>query len=432
MRLEILPVVALLAVCVTAPLAAQGVDENALFGGTNNQIVDQGRLQDRSIETNNNRKQVNFSGTVRSRTSYALRESWLEGGPESANKLTQLFEGDFLIDVRLPSGIKSLVNLSLWQTPQGRVDADDPAVTNSYGWLLKEAFVDLAASGSVTFRIGKQVLQWGRSTFWNPVDLVNYEKKNFFDMDRSREGATGMRTHVAFGTGLNFYSFFDVGNAEAGRDIAGAGKVEFVVGATEIAFSGWTKRGYVPVYGAEISTKVFGIDVKSECSLSEGSNTPRYVGEGFLVSAEDRSGDPVARATLTLTKSFDWDLADRITVIAEGLYNGAGYADDVLASPGRKAAIIMNNAYTPNWLSRWYGALFVSIAQFPDSTMTMSVNSMANLVDGSMIVSAALDWAPVNDLTLTGTVYALVGPDGREYTQQGRGLVFDFMASIVF
>ncbi len=412
--------------------SAQAIDENTLFSNTNTMIIDTGRITDASLHPGTSKKGVSTSGTLRSRTTYTMSESWFEGASEQVNSLFQFFEGDFLLDVRLPSGIKSLVAVSLWQTPQGLADSSRPGTTNTYGWTIKEAFVDLAASGSLSFRIGKQVLQWGRSYFWNPVDLVNYEKKNFLDMDRSREGSTGVRTHAAFGSTLNFYTWIDAGDARSGSDLAIAGKIEFVAGGSEFALTAWGKKGFIPVYGLELSSRLLGFDIKGECALSRGSNTPRYTRQGMGVTKEDRSGDWVPQASLTLSRGIDWEIDDRIQIVAELMANGAGYSDNVLADPLRSAAIYLNDAWTPNWLSRWYAALFVSVAKFPDSTMTLQANLMANLVDGSMIVSSGISWQPVNDLTLMPMLYATVGKEGREYTIRGRNLATEFQARIAF
>ncbi len=432
LRISVCTLFAGLSFCLPGKMHAQAVDETALFSNTNTMIIDRGSITDASLTPGSGKKGVSASGTLRSRTTYTMSESWFEGAAEQANSLSQLFEGDFLVDVRLPSGIKSLVAVSLWQTPQGLADSSRPGTTNTYGWTIKEAFIDLAASGSLSFRIGKQVLQWGRSYFWNPVDLVNYEKKNFLDMDRSREGSTGIRTHAAFGSTLNFYTWIDAGDARAGSDLALAGKIEFVAGGSEFALTAWGKKGFVPVYGLELSSRLLGFDIKGECALSRGSNTPRYTRQGMGVVEEDRRSDWIPQASLTLSRGIDWELDDRIQLVAEVMANGAGYSDNVLGDPLRSAAIYLNDAWTPNWLSRWYGALFVSVAKFPDSTMTFQANLMANLVDGSMIVSSGISWQPVNDLTLSPMLYATIGPEGREYTLRGRSLAADFQARIAF
>ena len=114
LRISVCTLFAGLSLCLPGKMHAQAIDETALFSNTNTMIIDRGSITDASLTPGSGKKGVSASGILRSRTTYTMSESWFEGAAEQANSLSQLFEGDFLVDVRLPSGIKSLVAVSLW------------------------------------------------------------------------------------------------------------------------------------------------------------------------------------------------------------------------------------------------------------------------------------------------------------------------------
>jgi hypothetical protein len=121
---------------------------------------------------------------------------------------------------------------------------------------FKEVFLDFNIAQRVYFRLGKQVLQWGRNYFWNPTDLLNVEQKDFFNMSDYRDGAMGIKMHIPFGTAVNIYGFLDIGDEAKPEDFGIAGKVEFVLGRSEFGLSAWAKQGYVPVYGFDFSSRI--------------------------------------------------------------------------------------------------------------------------------------------------------------------------------
>lgn len=438
-----------LGAAIPAALGAEEVDENKLFGDGNATVSTNQKLMNQNSATNVDRERVSFSGQLVGRLTYAMDEWWLKGRlPESSNRLVNYTEADILLDVRLLKGIKAFVNFNAYYSPQGRAathaftrstptntESMTLTETNRTEFLLKEAFVDANLARTTYFRLGKQVLQWGRGYFWNPTDLINIEKRSFFDLNRKREGVYGFKTHVTMGAKANLYAFLDMGSADNFGQVAAALKAEFLVAGIELAVSAWTKDKSRPVYGLDFATRFLGMDWHGEVALSYGDNQYWLRDVGGLFVAGQPSGDWIGKASLGFTKTFDWDLKDRISLTGEIFYNGPGYAGRILADPRladplAKAALLA--FYTPNYFARWYAGFFASVAQFLDVRLTLTANGLVNLEDGSASVALGISYNPVNSFTLTAGVNGVLGASMGEFTQWGKSLALDVAATVVF
>ncbi|MEI7529016.1 MAG: ATP-binding protein, partial [Elusimicrobiota bacterium] len=191
----------------------------------------------------------------------------------AGNSLNSYVVGNLMLDARLKNGVKAFANMETSYYSRTRQTAS----------VLREAFLDFNLGRRVYFRTGKQVLQWGRCYLWNPVDLINVEKKTFVRKIGYRDGAYGLKFHVPFGTDYNIYGFVDTGNAAEDRDLGGALKFELLTGRTEMAVSGWAKRGRRPVFGYDLSSRLGDVDIAGEVSLARRDNTHfiRDNGVGF-------------------------------------------------------------------------------------------------------------------------------------------------------
>jgi hypothetical protein len=297
-------------------------------------------------------------------------------------------------------------------------------------------FFDFNLDRRVYVRTGKQVLQWGRCTLWNPTDLVNVEKPTFIRKIGYREGAYGLKLHAPFGAEQNIYGFLDTGNAPTTDKLGGALKYEFLVGRTEMAFSGWAKKTYNPVAGYDFSTRVGDVDIVGEASVSKGDNVKKvFLDDGFLdVRRNEKEWAPLA--AVNVSKGFPLgNFNDRLKVAGEFFYNQPGYQkhffDDASVYPLRnslaipsapppastKAGLLLaDNLYTMNYFSKYYGALFTSVGRFIVTDMTLNMNYIRNIDDGTGIVSAGVTYTNLADLTLGALVNLLTGPRNGEYT----------------
>ncbi len=301
--------------------------------------------------------------------------------------------------------------------------------------------MDANIARAVYIRAGKQVLQWGKAYFWNPSDLINIQRKSFLDMTAFREGSSGVKVTVPFGTVFNIYGYWDITKITDVADSGVAGKAEFLLGGTEISLSAWAKKGFYPVYALDFSSRIWTIDIRGEASFSYGDNARKilsnvtFVTNIFPVIGQEHN-IWVPRVSFGFTKSFDFlEVSDRISFTGEIFWNGGGYYDPEILNDTMRQAVLLNpltGLYQPNWLSAYYFAVFASVAQFLITDLTFSFNAIVNAVDWSSALSAGLTWTPVYDFSVGFTLTGYAGDTNREYTVGGSALSAGLTATLAF
>lgn len=495
-------------------------DDMDFIGGPS--VVSAESIEDNSIQQIETG--VFFTGDISASGSYNFNRDWMTGDGEfDDNLLSASIEGNFYVDVRLKKGFKAFLSIGAGYLPSGTpvsssfteigierkisnftVTTNVPVgvsittnlspfsieittnyanitgtnsveiievVTNTHTMFetnelvigVKEFFVDLNIAKRVYFRTGKQVIQWGRGYLWNPTDLINAEKKDFFDMSGVREGTYGIRMHIPFGTIVNIYSFFDASdNVRNFNDFAAAAKVEALIGGFECSISGWWKDGYYPLYGFDFSTRIPGIDVdlRGEISLSYGANKPllRKATSNISLTGSYSYPSPIGSGTyeyeITVTNTETYkiheevvpkfaiglgraftiaDVEDRLMINLEYYYNHLGYDENLFEDDIYKAALFQTQgAYEPSSHGKHYAALFTSFSKFIVTDMNLSLNAIANLSDLSFIVTTSLSYSPIDNLTLSTTITGYIGEENREYTLGGNALATSIEAGFVF
>lgn len=347
-------------------------------------------------------------------------------------------KANLLMDARLKGGVKAFANLEATYT-RGSAETESS---------LRELFLDFNLDRRVYFRAGKQVLQWGRCSLWNPTDLINVEKNPFIRRIGYREGAYGLKAHMPFGAAYNLYAFADL-DARDDRDPAGALKFEFLTGATEMAFSGWARRHRRPVLGYDISSRVGDVDVAGELSVSRRDNTVYARERGGTLYAYRKNREWTPRAALTLSRGFRvGNFNDRLTVSAETFYNANGYTRSpfrdgrlyaftgplaaLLPAGTRGQFLVGSGLYEPNYMARHYAALFTTVTRFIVTDMTLSANYIRNLNDSSGAASAGVNYRNLQDFSAGFLATAFTGPAKGEYTWSGARLLLQLTAGIVF
>jgi hypothetical protein len=409
-----------------APLsfaADEKINENDLFSSPD--LAAQTKVMPNAASSEDKRS-VGFSGQMTSAFS-----DFVYASSTTPDSLYSLTVANLFLDARLPNSVKGFAN----------VEVDYLSQTKATSVFLRELFFDFVMEKHVYVRTGKQVLQWGPCYFWNPTDLINIEQKPFIRKIGYREGAYGAKIHIPFGTKLNLYGFIDTGSAGSAQDVAGAFKIEFLAGKTEMAFSTWLKRTYNPVAGYDFTTRVFGIDTAGEASVSRGDIQQRLIEDQGVLSLGRRTDETLTKAALSFTKPFDLgNFHDRVSVTTEFFYNGAGYdgnafADkrvfafgspfaavnaagvpSLIASGTKRDFLLGQNLYSPNYYSLYYAAAFVTVNRFIISDMVFTANYMRNLCDSSGIVSAGVTYTTLNDFNAGLLINEYVGNPDSEYT----------------
>lgn len=435
----------LIALVVNAPIgriiADDGIDENELFSSPE-MMLETSAVNNNIAENDKEKKSMGVSGQIISAASFTGSRDWINYGRDSSNGFVSYILGDIFLDARLKRGVKGFLSAETLHN----------ASLNQTDFALKELFLDFNIRDKIYFRTGKQVLQWGRCYLWNPSDLINVEKKTFVQKIGSREGTYGLKIHVPFGTALNLYGFADTGNVLNVDGLGAAGKVEFLLSKTEMAFAAWAKKGYEPVYSYDLSSRLFGIDISGEAAFSYGDNDRRLKLINGTLTKERIRNEWIPRMSMGFGRAFDFmEINDRISAVAEFYYNRAGYDENIFADKksylfdtpvfggpvpktnGLKSEYLyLNNLYSVNGMSKYYAALFISMNRFIITDMTLTVNAINNLADGSFILTTGVSYTDLNDLTLGLNIYSYLGNENGEYTAAGNALTFQLTAGIVF
>jgi hypothetical protein len=161
---------------------------------------------------------------------------------------------------------------------------------------------------------------------------------------------------------------------------------------------------------------------------------------GFLY-IDTSSNGWTTRVSLGFNRLFDFfDIKDGISIGAEAFYNGGGYSNSVFqdttsyqfrgpvtyviphlgpvtrVSGTRAEFLLDNNLYQPNYLSHYYAAVFTGINRFLLSDMTLNLNGLVNLEQGSGVISLSFGYTTLSNLTFGITADAYLGGNNTEYT----------------
>lgn len=284
---------------------------------------------------------------------------------------------------RLTSGASSLGSLG--------ATGEDTEVQLDQMWLK----FDIAQRVYVTF--GQQRVRWGSGRIWNPTDFLNAQILDPLALFDERLGVGLLRLHWPVESlGWNFYAVALLDDVAAPRDVGAALRAEFLVGPSEVALSGSTRREQPWRLGLDVTTAVGDFDLRAETALQYAVPTPRFRGDLNLEQLiEDPLGvDPARDLPQAVVREDAWyaqvmlgaEIAvqysdeDAVVLGAEYFYNQLGYR-----SPDLRFLALSGNL-RPLYTGRHYGALYaVLIAPGSWNDSTFLVNVIGNLSDRSFI-----------------------------------------------
>jgi hypothetical protein len=280
--------------------------------------------------------------------------------------------------------------------------ADDPYQPT---YELSELHYSFDIAKRLFVRVGNQLISWGPSRIWTPVDFINLKKIDAFADFDSRVGKPGMRLHYLLPKG-NLFAFVDFsGLSEDGKygdpaeDLDAAGRLDFTAGSFEYG---------VTVYGGTRSSARFGLDASGRLLGST------VYGEA-AATASDGDEDAYYRTALGFSRSLD-DLK-RWTLSAEGFFNSAG--EDLTGYSAAEMAVLPAERKASLYQGRWYAYASVSGEEFPFPNITATLTTLANLTDGSYSVKLSGYFEIPRAVPFTLALAYAGGGDEREFTRYG-------------
>ncbi|URA09721.1 hypothetical protein [Thermospira aquatica] len=416
----------------------QTIDENELFEKSD-------IITDAPLLTNESFKAFSLTGQIQGEFSYLIPKSRLTN-LESSDPNRYLFTigGDLFLDIRQGKGYKAFVDIA-FATSSGGIPFlhrfYDPATdtstsvteTNTFILQMKEIFIDLPLAHTVYLRLGKQFLKWGTTYFWNPTDLINRERKNLGNLEATREGTWGLKIHIPYKTVANWYTFVDFTDTDTIEHTALASRLEVLLGTTEIGICGWWKKNAIPVYGADLSTRLWGFDIKAEGTISYGDNRPSLKEEIITIGyvpftnyvAEPISHQWVSRLSFSISRSWDvFDEKERLFTLLEIFHNSQGTNASLFDNPIKLQTALATRAYIPNEYARWYLLFSLGFKKIFVRELSTQMYTLWNIEDESAILQPTLTYAPTSDVTLSAGLSWAIGKPDREYTTTATPLTF--------
>ena len=423
------------------------MDENVLFGDTSS-ITDSATLATRNRSGKDSAeaggKTVSFSGDITAVSQGGLTRDYFDSPDWDESHVDNAVLADMSLDVRLLRDYKAFTEVELSYSPAGAALAADSGTTVR----VPEMFLDANVRHRAYFRLGKQVLQWGRNAFFNPTDLINIDRVTFFRRISSREGVYGAKVHVPFGTAWNLYGFLDGQGVTRPDSLAAAFRAERLWGRTEMSAMIWGRGNQAPVYGLDLSTRLFTLDVTGEAALYQEfeARSLSFTSSGFPV-VDTRTEEWEPRMAFGIGRFFRISgIRDRLHLLGEYYYNAPGNTDDnmgfapmLAALPGSGltgqqglSILATSGLYVPNSYSRHYAALFATFSRFFRESLTLTFNTIGNLNQSCALLTTGITYQDLNDFNLSVLVNGFIGPDDTEYTLAGEGLQLQIIAASRF
>ena len=392
-----------------APAApAQDAGGDVFDTSTFDQAVQQGTQQDQKAKL-----ETQFGGSLLYDTSATTTASFDGYGASGS------FSGKAFVKVSVPDTASAYLaynfSKNLYQGAAGTVAGaplgpSGPVLSQAAGdlygasYALAEIYLSVDIARAVFFRIGNQLLAWGPSLIWTPVDFVNLERVNPLSPLDLRVGKPGIKATVPLGIS-NIFLFVDLSRTVT-SGAGGALVVNDPVRSTTLA-----ARWDLTVLGYELAlTGMSGLDVQSRAGLDFSGRLL-----GFDVYGE------LAAAVPTGSYGFSWSasLGTQRTLgelgywstAAELYYNESG-TSDVTAYPGLAAAQALN----PLYVGQWYAYASSARAHLLVDGVSATLAGFADFSDGSFLarLSTTIDVPKVPPFTFS--VSWAGGGEGKAFT----------------
>ncbi|MBN1309691.1 MAG: hypothetical protein JXA18_17350 [Chitinispirillaceae bacterium] len=253
----------------------------------------------------------------------------------------------------------------------------------------------------VFVRIGSQLISWGATWFWTPVDFINrqHAQASVISVVDIRSGKPGVRLHVPY-RAMNLFFFTDFSNVVdkgrvgvLGEKVGQAWRIDGTFRGVNIGTVGYVGKNRPEQIGFDATGNVLGADIYGELALA------------FTDAARS-----APHCALSIGGSRLFGPQRNWTGRAEFYYNDRGYGDIALSrlSPGE---------FTPFYSGKYYGYAEITGTSLLNSMLAISLFGFGNLADRSFSATLqfTLDLPGVLPFTVYGRYYG--GRDDREFTR---------------
>jgi hypothetical protein len=264
-------------------------------------------------------------------------------------------------------------------------------------FTLSEFYLSFDLAKTVFFRVGTQLIAWGPSTIWTPVDFINLERINPLASVDLRIGKPSLRVHVPM-KNANLFLFTDF-SAAGLQDVwkttqfglrGDLTAVGFEFGLT--AYLGYSIQNR---YGFDFSGRVLATDVYGELAL--------YFPYGPYVFSYAYS----LGFQRTLGELKRWTLQGEFFYNSAGEANNAGYSTP---------ASFVSGGFVPLYVGRMYAYLALTRQDLIGTFLDGTLYGIANISDFSYTVSLKGSFDIAKFIPFSVSLAYTGGGAGKEFT----------------
>ena len=264
---------------------------------------------------------------------------------------------------------------------------------------LSEFFYDFDLAKKLFVRVGNQLVAWGPSNVWTPVDFINSERASSLQSIDLRRGKPGVKLFIPF-TSWDVTAFTDFSNSIQNGAVTDLAKTTNIairtavtVGGFELGLSTYLGESIQNRYGFDFSGNLLGNAVYSELALL-------FPYDSYSWSYASSVG--FSRSVGELKR---WSLR------GEFFYNSKG-TDATSDYPSMVAA----NTFVPLYVGKVYGYASVSKSQFLASFLDLTLSGIGNFSDGSYQAKVSSKFSIPNIVPFTLSVSYNGGGANKEFT----------------
>lgn len=255
--------------------------------------------------------------------------------------------------------------------PEGTAVASDPYAPS---YALAELHYSFDIGKKLFVRLGNQLIAWGPSRIWSPVDFINLQRADAFAALDVRVGKPGLRLHMPLPR-ANAFMFADFGSLVsrsassptgwvAGDPVAAVnlgGRYDFTAGPFEFGLTGYGGMNVQVRFGADASGRLLGTTVYGEFALKPGYDDYAY-------SALASVGFSRSLGELKL-----WTLS------GEGFYNSAG--QDLSGYTATTIKTLPSDQRQSLYQGEFYGYAALAADEFLSKSLSTTVKALVNLTE---------------------------------------------------
>jgi len=272
-------------------------------------------------------------------------------------------------------------------------------------FALSEFHYSFDISKVLFIRVGNQLIAWGPSRIWSPVDFINSQKQDSFAAVDSRSGKSGLRAHLPFPR-ANVFFFADFSDmtstgfyGDPYKTINLGGRMDTAAGDFEFGLTGYGGRSEQGRAGADFSGRFLGATVYGEASYAPGYN----------------DWDSRFEASLGFSRALG--ALKKWTVSSEGFFNSRG--NDLTGYTVATITALPAIERAPLYQGKYYAFLSIAASELFSPSLSTTVSALSNLQDRSFLLKLAESFAFPRSVPFSLSIAYAAGGVEKEFTRFG-------------